>query len=250
METLRIEKEDGILKVFLSRPDKLNAINTLMLKELGKALRDAQKDQEVRVVVLTGSGRAFSSGQDVEEALSSSSIGEHLKSNYYPVLLQMRKMEKPVIAAINGIAAGSGLSFALASDISLMKESAELYYAYTAIGLIPDVGALYFTIRRVGYQKAMELSFTSARLSSREALSLGLVNRVYPDDEFEDAVMEFARKLAEGPVKAYGLTKRLANAMENLTFEEFLDYEAMLQEVAGNTDYFRKAVENFIRGRK
>ncbi len=249
METLNVEKEKGILRVVFNRPDKLNAINSRMLKELGKVLRDAQKDGEVKVIILTGSGRAFSSGQDVEEALSVDSIGEHLKGSYYPVLLQMRSLEKPIIAAINGIAAGSGLSFALASDISLMKESAELYYAYTAIGLIPDVGALYFTVKRVGYQKAMELSFTSARLSSAEALSLGLVNRVYSDDRFDDAVMEFARKLAEGPVKAYGLTKRLANAMENLTFEEFLDYEAMLQEVAGNTDYFRNAVEKFL-GRK
>jgi len=250
METLSIEKEKGVLRVVLDRPDKLNAINSQMLRELGKVFRDAQRDDEVRVIVLTGRGRAFSSGQDVEEALSSSSIGDHLKRSYYPVLLQMRRLEKPVIAAINGIAAGSGLSLALASDISLMKESAELYYAYTAIGLIPDVGALYFTVKRVGYQKAMELSFTSARLSSGEALSLGLVNRVYPDDQFDSSVMEFALGLSEGPAKAYALTKRLANAMENLTFEEFLDYEAMLQEIAGKTDYFKKAVEKFLEGRK
>ncbi len=250
MDTVIVEKKEGVLRVVLNRPDRLNAINSTMLNQLGKALRDAGKDEGVKVIVLTGSGRAFSSGQDIEEALSSSSIGEHLKKNYYPVLLQMRKIEKPIIAAINGIAAGSGLSLALASDISLMKESAELYYAYTAIGLIPDVGALYFTIKRVGYQKAMELSMTSARLSSEEALALGLVNRVLPDEEFDDSVMEFARRISEGPSKAHALTKRLANAMERLTFEEFLDYEAMLQEVAGSTDYFKKAVERFLEGRK
>ena len=250
METILLEKEGHVLKIVFNRPERLNAINGTLLRELGRALKDAQRDSTVKVVVLTGAGRAFSSGQDVREALDSNNIGDHLRKNYYPVLLQMRRLEKPILAAVNGIAAGSGLSIALASDISIMKESAELYYAYGAIGLIPDVGALYFTIKRVGYQKAMELAFTSARLSSKEALQLGLVNRVYPDDEFDSAVLELAYELAEGPVKAYALTKRLANAMENLTFEEFLDYEAMLQGVAGNTDYFKKAVEQFLKGRK
>ncbi len=250
METVVLEKRDGVLKITLNRPDKLNAFNATMLSELSSALRSAGKDAEVRVVVLTGAGRAFSAGQDVEEASAGRGIGDHLRKNYYPVLLQMRKLEKPVVAAVNGIAAGSGLSFVLASDITIAKESAELYFAYGAIGLIPDAGALYFAIKTIGYQRAMELSLTAARIGAREAQSMGLLNRVVPDEEFESAVDELTSTLLKMSGKAMGLTKRLANVVDNLSLEEFLEYEAMLQEVAGSTDYFREAVDRFLKGRK
>lgn len=250
MEAILTEKTGGVLKITLNRPDKLNAFNSTMLSQLNSALREASKDSEVKVVLITGAGRAFSAGQDVEEASAGKGIGEHLRRNYYPLLLQMRNLEKPIVSAVNGIAAGSGLSIVLASDISIAKESAELYFAYGAIGLIPDVGALYFAIKTIGYQRAMELSLLASRISASQAHSMGLLNRVVPDDEFDGAVEELLSSLLRMSDKAMGLTKRLANVVENLTLEEFLEYEAMLQEVAGQTEYFKEAVNKFLKGRK
>ncbi len=249
-QTIRWELSEGVLTVTLNRPEVLNAVNDRMAEELLDALRRAGREPEVRSVILTGAGRAFCSGQDLRErAAGDFSYAQHIRSRYAPVILQLQGLEKPVLAAVNGVAAGAGASLALACDLRVAAEEASFLQAFTRIGLVPDSGATYFLPRLVGLGKAFEMCYLAEPVPAQEALRLGLVNWVVPAAELMDKAREVARRLASGPTRAYGLTKRalLRNLRSDLPAA--LDYEAMLQDAAGRTEDHREGVQAFLEKR-
>lgn len=250
------EQEAGVLTITFNRPDVLNAFNDPMTAQLLDALKGAERDAAVRCVVLTGAGRGFSSGQDLAAFVERQnsphpvSVREHLKNTYNPVVTRIRQLEKPVIAAINGIAAGVGLSIALSCDIRVAAENATFTLGFSRVGLIPDGGSSYMLPLLVGLGRAAELAFTSDRIDAREAHRIGLVNRLAPPDELPQATNALARQLAELPTRAIGLTKRAFNNSILHDFERWLDYEAHLQEIAGRTADHQEGVAAFIEKRK
>ncbi|ADD28556.1 enoyl-CoA hydratase-related protein [Meiothermus ruber] len=248
MEVLLREQSNGILTLTLNRPEAINALTTEMLRELSQALKEAAAP-EVRVVVLRGAGRGFCSGQDLREfAGQRISYKNHLR-NYRAVVEGLAGLEKPVIAAIHGAAAGAGLSLALACDLRIASSDAVLTTGFSRIGLIPDAGMNYHLPRMVGYAKAFELEVLSERLKAEEALALGLVNRVVPAESFAEEVARLAGELAQGPTKTYGLIKRALRRSAGASLEEMLEYEALLQEVAGRTEDHQEGVQAFYEKR-
>ncbi len=255
-ETILVEKKNQIARITLNRPSALNALNDKMGEELYAALKDAEKDEETRCLVITGAGRAFSAGEDVtglKERYAGGthpSLGDHLRKKYHPIILRIRSMEKPVIARINGIAAGSGASIALACDIRIASEEAGLKQAFIGVGLVPDSGSSYFLTQTLGPGRALELIMTGRTLGAKEAESLGLVSKVVPAAELEKATEEVAQRLANGPTKALGLSKRVVNRVCGLELSEALEYEAQNQEIAGRTRDHLEAVRAFLEKRQ
>ncbi|MCH7840055.1 MAG: enoyl-CoA hydratase/isomerase family protein [Planctomycetes bacterium] len=254
--TILISNDGAVQTITLNRPDSLNAFNDLMLKELSKAVRAAEKDPAVRCLVITGAGRGFSSGQDlaeVRERYNSDQpleLGSHLRAMYNPLILKIRTLEKPVIASVNGVAAGAGCSLALACDIRIAAESASFIEAFIKVGLVPDSGSTFMLPRLIGVSRAMEMAFTGRKIKTDEALRIGLVNQVVPDDQLAEETAKFARKLADLPTRAIGLTKRAINAAWRADLETQLDYEAMLQTTAGQTQDHREGVTAFLEKRR
>lgn len=254
--TILISNDGAVQTITLNRPDSLNAFNDLMLKELSKAVRAAEKDPAVRCLVFTGAGRGFSSGQDLAEVRERSNkdqpleLGSHLRAMYNPLILKIRTIEKPVIASVNGVAAGAGCSLALACDIRIAAESASFIEAFIKVGLVPDSGSTFMLPRLIGVSRAMEMAFTGRKIKTDEALRIGLVNQVVPDDQLAEETAKFARKLADLPTRAIGLTKRAINAAWRADLETQLDYEAMLQTTAGQTQDHREGVTAFLEKRQ
>ena len=248
MEVLLREINNGILTLTLNRPEAINALTTEMLRELSKALKEAATP-EVRVVVLRGAGRGFCSGQDLREFEGQRISYKHHLRNYRSVVEGLAGLEKPVIAAIHGAAAGAGLSLALACDLRVASADAVLTTGFSKIGLIPDAGMNYHLPRMVGYAKAFELEALSERIAAEEALALGLVNRVVPVEAFAEEVARLAGELAQGPSKTYGLIKRALRRSAGASLEEMLEYEALLQEVAGRTEDHQEGVRAFYEKR-
>ncbi len=255
-ETIDVTNSEGICTVTLQRSEVLNAFNNKLTDELGKALKDASKDQSVRVVVLVGSGRAFSSGQDLADLKRKyvpghePHLGEDLKKRYDPIVKAIRSMEKPVIASINGVAAGAGCSLALACDMRIASEHASFIEVFVNVGLIPDSGSTWTLPRLIGFGRAMELCCTGRPVKAEEALTIGLVNQVVPHDELQEATLKLATKLASLPAKAIGLTKRLLNQSYENSFTDQLIQEAFAQETAGRTHDHFEGVVAFIEKRK
>ncbi len=250
-DSILLDPREGILTITLNRPDVLNAFNDLMLRELHDALRQAARDAAVRCVVLTGAGRGFCSGQDLRDrGAATFSFSESLRSRYNPVILQIRTMEKPVIAAVNGVAAGAGCSLALAADLRIASDRASFIEVFARVGLVPDSGSTYFLPRLVGLGKALELSYMADPVDAQEALRLGLVNRVVPHDDLPAQTALLAQRLAAGPTRGYGLTKRAINHALHAPLEQTLDYEAALQEIAGRTADHREGVAAFLEKRQ
>lgn len=251
-ETIAVVQDEGVMTITLNRPDVLNAFNETMLRELQDALRQGARDAAVRCVVLTGAGRGFCSGQDLRNRAGTGtfSFGESLRSGYNPVILQIRTMEKPVIAAVNGVAAGAGCSLALAADLRIASDRASFIEVFARVGLVPDSGSTYLLPRLVGLGKAFELAYTADPVEAPEALRLGLVNRVVPHDDLAPQAAALARRLAGGPTRGYGLTKRALNFGLHATLEQSLAYEAYLQEIAGRTADFREGVAAFLEKRQ
>lgn len=251
-ETITVEIKDAVLTVVLNRPDVLNAVNDQMTRDLQDALRQAERDDAVRCLVLTGAGRGFCSGQDLRDraGVGTVSYGESLRARYNPVISRLRALEKPVIAAVNGVAAGAGCSLALAADLRIASERASFIEIFSKVGLVPDSGSTYFLTRLVGLGKALELAYTADTVDAQEALRLGLVNRVVPHDALMPQTMELAGRLAAGPTKGYGLTKRGITYAMRSTLDEALDYEAHLQEIAGRTADHREGVTAFLEKRQ
>jgi 2-(1,2-epoxy-1,2-dihydrophenyl)acetyl-CoA isomerase len=252
LSTVLAAVEGGVLTLTLNRPDVLNAINAQLMADLHEGLRFAQDTPEVRCVVLTGAGRGFCSGQDLRERTGAqpASYGDALRRRYNPVILRMRTMEKPVIAAVNGVAAGAGCNLALAADLRIASDRASFIQAFGRIGLIPDSGGTFTLPRLVGLGKALELAFTADPVDAHEALRLGLVNRVVPHDELMPQTLALASRLAQGPTRGFGLTKRAFNHALSVSLEAALDYEAHLQEIAGRTADHREGVAAFLEKRQ
>ncbi len=232
---LRYETDAGVATLVLDRPAALNALDGQLKHELLLALGEAAADHAVRAVILTGAGRAFCAGQDLREAIEPAEIGREVRERYNPIILAMRRLEKPIIAAVNGVAAGAGVSLALAADICLAAERASFSLAFARVGLVPDSGASWFLPRRVGYARAAELAFTTDPLSAVEAERIGLVNRVVPDDRLMDEARALAVRLATMAPIALALTKRALNGALELGLEGALEREAELQAAAGRT---------------
>jgi len=255
-ETILVEKKDQITRITLNRPASLNSFNEKMGEEFYAALKEAEKDDSTRCLIITGAGRAFSAGEDVSGLNeryggdSQPSLGDHLRKKYHPMILRMRNMEKPVIARINGIAAGSGASIALACDIRIASEESGLKQAFIGVGLVPDSGSSYFLTRTLGPGRALELIMTGRTVGAKEAETLGLVNQVVPAAELDEAVNSTAEKLANGPTKALGLSKRIVNQVSRLELPDALEYEAKNQDIAGKTQDHLEAVRAFLEKRK
>ena len=250
-ETILAETTEGVLTLTLNRPDLYNAFTPEMGRELTDALKAAGRDGVVRAVVITGAGRAFCSGQDlklVDEVLAGDGppgLGGLIRRHYNGLILAMRRLEKPILASVNGVAAGAGMSLALACDLRIASDKASFLQAFVNIGLVPDSGSMYFLPRLVGLAKALELCLLGERVSAEEAQRIGLVSRVVPAEELAAVTGELARKLASGAGKAIGLTKRGLNRALETDLDGMLEYEALLQEVAGRTADFREGVTAF-----
>ncbi len=251
-ETVLIDDAKGVRTITLNRPESLNAFNETLKGELIAAVRAAAEDAAVRCLVITGAGRAFCAGQDLRDRADGddSALAETLRRSYNPMILTIRTMEKPVIAAVNGVAAGAGCSLALACDLRVAADKASFIQAFVRIGLIPDSGATFFLPRLVGFGKALELAITGDPLDAATARSLGLVANVVPGEALMSATMELAERLARAPTRAIGLTKRAMNAALTLGLEEALNQEADLQDRAGHTADFAEGVAAFMEKRQ
>lgn len=251
-ETIRYDVTDGVLIITLNRPDKLNAFNEQMIQETIAAFKQAGRDDHVRCVVLTGAGRGFSSGQDLkgfEERGEEVSIGEHLRQGYNRLIMRMVTLEKPIIGAINGVAAGAGCGVALACDIRIASDQASFMQAFSKVGLIPDSGSTWMLPQLIGYARAYEMAITAEKVTADKALAWGLVNEVVPAAQLDEIVAAWAQRLAQGPTLAFGLTKRAMRRASGMGLEEALAYEAMLQEVAGRSHDHREGVAAFLEKR-
>jgi 2-(1,2-epoxy-1,2-dihydrophenyl)acetyl-CoA isomerase len=255
-ETIIVEKKNQITRITLNRPEALNALNDQMGEEFYASLKDAEKDPKTRCLIITGAGRAFSAGEDVSGLKeryagdSHPSLGDHLRKKYHPIIMRIRSMEKPIIARINGIAAGSGASIALACDIRIASEEAGLKQAFIGVALVPDSGSSYFLTRTLGPGRALELIMTGRTVGAKEAETLGLVNRAVPAADLDKTVDEIAEKLANGPTRALGLSKRVVNQATGLELSDALEYEAQNQDIAGNSKDHLEAVQAFLEKRK
>jgi 2-(1,2-epoxy-1,2-dihydrophenyl)acetyl-CoA isomerase len=239
---------DGVQTITLNQPAKFNALSSAMLQDLGEVLRSVERDDSVRAVVLTGAGSAFSSGADLTEFTfgdGAPDAGEVLRRRYSPLVTRMRAMEKPVLAAINGVAAGAGLSLALACDVRFAAESARLVVAFVRIGLVPDAGLMYFLPRLIGPAKTLELSWTGDPIGAQEAYELGAVNKVLPDDQVLGHAQELAARLANGPRKTLALIKRAVNQAHELPLDRVLELEATYQTIASRDRNFAEGVAAF-----
>jgi 2-(1,2-epoxy-1,2-dihydrophenyl)acetyl-CoA isomerase len=241
-------RDGGVLTITLNRPDVLNAFNRTMHAHLGQALADAE-DPEVRAVVLTGAGRGFCVGQDLKEFGETRDVAEMLRANYHPNVLALRALEKPVVAAINGPAAGAGLSLACACDIRIASDAASFVPAFIAIGLVPDSGGSYFAPRLLGAARAFEWMTSNRKLTAVEAHAWGLVGEVVEADRLLERAGEVASTYAAAPTRGVGMTKRLFDRAQTATLEQQLELEAELQAEATRTDDFREGVAAFLEKR-
>jgi len=250
MATILTNLHTATLTISLNRPERANAFDFEMIADLQDALRQAAKDSQVRCLVLTGAGRAFSAGHDVTEMLAAQgqdiSYRDHLQKTYNPLILQIRRLEKPVIAAINGPVAGAGLGVALACDLRIAAESAQFTVGFTGIGLVPDSAVSLLLPVLIGLGRATEFTFSNQPITAAQALAWGLVNRITTDATFSEETSRVAESLASGPLGAYGLTKRLFNKTMLSNLEEALDYEAHLQEIARTRVEHVKGVKAFL----
>ena len=251
MGDLRVEVADSVATLTLDRPDALNSLTVPLKEELLATFRRFARDRDVRAIVLTGAGRAFCAGQDLRERLEpgAAPLATEVRERYNPLILAMRTLEKPIVGAINGVAAGAGASLAFACDIRIAAEEASFLVSFGRVGLIPDSGATWLLPRLVGAAKAAELALTTDPLSAADAERFGLVARVVPAESLAADARALAARLAAGAPRALALTKRaLARAAES-TLDEALEYEAYLQGMAGATADHREGVAAFVEKR-
>jgi len=252
---VKLEMERGVAWIRLSRPEKLNAIGSVMRSQLSDAIKQAERDDAVRVVVLTGSGRAFSAGGDIGEmdqgmdARTPDELGRVLRDEYGAMFIRIRNMPKPVIAALNGPALGIGASFALACDIRIATPEAYLTEAFINIGLVMEGGASYILPRLAGRGVALEMFFTGQPLSAADAHRLGVINRIVPADRLEQEVRDLANHIASQPRQALAGAKRAVNRALQSSYEEAVEFESYLQEAQVANGEFPAGVQKFLAGR-
>ena len=254
-ESLIYSESASVATISLNRPETFNALNETICLELQEAIGEIAASDSIRAVVLTGEGRAFSAGQDLK-SMSSDGVDpavyvkEVLRRRYAPLILAMRDLPKPIVGAINGVAAGAGMSLALATDLRVASDKASFMQAFSRVGLVPDAGSNYFLVRLVGLPRALELAWTARRVGAEEALQLGLVNRVVPADDMMTTAMDLARSLAKGPATAIGLTKQAMVKATGAGLAEILDLEAELQALCIVTGDFEEGVNAFLEKRE
>ena len=251
-EFLKYENEGGVATITLNRPEVFNGFNDGLSYELQDALKQANRDETVRVVVITGEGKAFCSGQDLKasSAQEKRSFIDSLHKRYNPIIRAMRNIPKPIIARLNGVAAGAGCSLALACDIIVAAEESMLVEVFVNIGLVLDSGSSYFLPRLVGSAKAFEMSTMGSRIKGKEAFEIGLVNKVVPLAELDEAVKVYTDYYSAAPTKAIGMMKKMLNKAGNSSLDDMLDYEAYCQEIAGSTEDYKEGVNAFLEKRK
>jgi 2-(1,2-epoxy-1,2-dihydrophenyl)acetyl-CoA isomerase len=248
MAEVEVTREGAVQTITLNRPDKLNAFNGAVHAGLRDALREA-RDPEVRAVVITGAGRGFCAGQDLTEFGEMPDVATGLRQTYHPNVLAIRALEKPVLAAVNGVCAGAGLSLACACDLRIASDAAFFVPGFVGIGLVPDSGGTHFVHRLLGAPRAFEWMTSNRRLTADEAHAWGLVSEVVAAEVFPARVAEAAAGLAAGPTLAIGMTKRLFDAADSSTLDEQLELEAQLQAAAAASEDFREGVTAFIEKR-
>jgi 2-(1,2-epoxy-1,2-dihydrophenyl)acetyl-CoA isomerase len=250
MEIVRLDA-NGVCTITLNRPSVYNSFNQTMAFQLQATLDACSKDDAVRVIVITGEGKAFSAGQDLGEATDNEgpTLTSIVRDHYNPIILKIREIEKPVIAAVNGVAAGAGANIALACDITFAKKSASFIQAFSKIGLIPDSGGTFFLPRLIGMQKALALMMTGDKVSAEEAEKLNMIYKVIDDDDFSSEITRFSEQLAMMPTRGLGLTKKAVNLGLFNSLEDQLELEEKLQTQAGETDDFAEGVNAFLQKR-
>lgn len=243
---------NGVCELKMNRPEVFNSFNKSMAMAMQNALDDCASNDEVRAIVITGEGKAFCAGQDLAEATDPNGpeLQSIVKDHYNPIIRKICGIEKPVIAAVNGVAAGAGANIALACDITFAKDSASFIQAFSKIGLIPDSGGTFFLPRIVGAQKAMALMMTGDKVGGKEAEAMNMIYKSVDDEAFDETVSGFAAKLAKMPTRGLGLTKKAVHASWSKDLNAQLDVEEELQTEAGNTYDFNEGVASFLEKRK
>jgi 2-(1,2-epoxy-1,2-dihydrophenyl)acetyl-CoA isomerase len=250
--TILTSFESGIYTITLNRPEVYNACNEELTNELLQAFLHCHENDEIRCVILSGNGKAFCSGQDLKDAPSGQnkrSLKDSLERRYNPIIRAITSLPKPVIAGINGVAAGAGLSLALACDVRIMSSSAKLVEAFIGIALIPDSGANYFYTKIMGYSKAFEFATLNKPITSDEALRIGMVNHVYHPQAFKEGLYACAKTYAEGPTQTYGYVKLLLQKGLDASLDDILDMESEYQQLAGESYDYAEGVKAFIEKR-
>ncbi len=249
---LLVSLNNGVCELKLNRPAVFNSFNQAMAFALQKALDDAELNDEVRAIVITGEGKAFCAGQDLAEAMDPEGpeLQSIVKDHYNPIIERIRAIEKPIIAAVNGVAAGAGANIALACDITIAKKSASFIQAFSKIGLIPDSGGTFFLPRIIGSQKALALMMTGDKISAEQADAMNMIYKAVDDETFESEVRTFAETIAALPTRGLGLTKKAVNATFTNNLTQQLALEEELQTEAGQTYDFREGVNAFLEKRK
>jgi 2-(1,2-epoxy-1,2-dihydrophenyl)acetyl-CoA isomerase len=247
---LLVETHEGVMTIRIDRP-KVNAFTTDLVRNMLEVFRQAERDEQVRVVVLGGKGGVFSAGQDLTEVkrAEDTSFRYHLQRTYNPLVLQIRRLEKPVLASINGAVSGAAFGVVLACDLRIAAENARFVVGFLGIGLAPDSAISLLLPATVGLGRAAEFAFTNTTVDAQQALALGLVNRVVPAGELDDQTMALASALARGPIHAMGLTKRAFNKAVLPHLEQVLDYEAHIQDIAGRGEEHKEGVSAFLEKR-
>lgn len=251
-QTILYAVEAGVATLTLNRPEALNAFTDQLASEVLDALKAVERDPAVRALVITGAGKAFCAGQDlqaVRERPADHSFRQHLLKTFNPLVTRLAALEKPSIAAVNGAAAGAGFGLALSCDLRYASEAAKFRMAFIGIGLAPDSGTSYFLPRLIGSGRALELAYTNELIDSATALNLGLVNKVLPAADLLPQTQALAAKLAAGPTRGYGLTKRAMRQAATHSLADALDYEAHLQDIAGRTADHAEGVAAFLEKR-
>ena len=248
---IQFEKIGAIGKITLNRPDKYNAFVRGMALELQKKLDECRSDETIRCIIISGSGKAFCAGQDLIEATDPNglTIEEIVQQHYNPIIKKIREIEIPVIAAVNGVAAGAGANVALACDIVVAAKSASFIQAFSKIGLIPDSGGTYFLPRLIGIQKAAALMMTGEAVSAEKAEALGMIYAVYEDSEFETSAMKLADTISSMPTKGLGYTKKLLSQTFNNSLEDQLSLEAETQALSASSKDHQEGIKAFMEKR-
>jgi len=253
MNSILKNSNNGVATLTLNRPEVFNSFNREMALLLQKELDSCENDDAVRAIILTGNGKAFCAGQDLKEVTSpelNPGFRKILEEHYNPIISRIRKIEKPIIAAVNGVAAGAGANIALACDIVIAHEKVSFIQAFSKIGLVPDSGGTFFLPRLIGFQKASALMMLGDKISAEEAERLGMIYKMTSLEDFQDEIHKTASTLAQMPTKALGMTKRLLNESMINNLKEQLDFEGKLQIEAAESEDYAEGVDAFVNKRK